>query len=59
MVHGKNDAVISIVKAKASKDKLLEMGCKVEWHEYLMEHSVCGKEIADISNWINQIIKNA
>ena len=57
MVHGKNDAVIPISRAKESRDKLLELGCTVEWHEYEMEHSICGQEILDISEWINQRTK--
>lgn len=58
MAHGSNDMVISIVKAKASRDKLLASNCNVEWHEYDMAHSVCGDEISDISYWLDCIIKN-
>ena len=54
MVHGNNDAVIPISRAKESRDKLLESGCTVEWHEYEMEHSICGQEILDMSEWINK-----
>lgn len=59
MVHGINDTVIPITKAKVSRDKLQELGCNIEWHEYGMAHSVCGEEILDISHWLNQIIKSA
>jgi len=57
MVHGNQDAVIPISRAKESKEKLLQSGCTVEWHEYDMEHSVCGQEILDISEWLNRRIK--
>lgn len=57
MVHGNQDAVIPISRAKESKNKLLKSGCTVEWHEYEMEHSVCGQEILDLSEWINQNVK--
>ena len=57
MAHGSNDMVIPIIKAKASKEKLLASNCNVEWHEYDMAHSVCGDEISDISQWLNRIIK--
>lgn len=57
MVHGNRDAVIPITKAKKSREQLLQSGCAVEWHEYEMEHSVCGQEILDISEWLNQRIK--
>ena len=57
MVHGSEDTMIPVSRARESMGKLLQSGCTVEWHEYEMEHSVCGKEILDISEWLNQRIK--
>ncbi len=59
MAHGSQDTVIPISRAKESMDKLLQSGCAIEWHEYEMEHTVCGKEILDISEWLNKRIKQA
>lgn len=56
MAHGDIDTVIPIDMAKLSLEKLLKSGCKVEWHEYAMGHSLCGKEVIDINNWLNRII---
>ncbi|MDH5551796.1 MAG: alpha/beta hydrolase [Nitrosomonas sp.] len=53
MVHGKQDAVIPISRAEESREKLRQSGYTIEWHEYDMEHSVCVKEILDISEWLN------
>src|SRR5262249_21435959 len=36
--HGAYDAVIAPALAAASRDKLLELGYRVEWHEYRMQH---------------------
>jgi len=28
----------------------------LQWHEYPMEHSVCGEEVEDISRWLSALI---
>lgn len=55
MAHGILDAVIAIEAGKSSYETLSSMGYKVEWHDYLMEHSVCAEEIAHISAFINSV----
>ena len=32
------------------------MSYAVEWHEYLMEHSVCPQEIADMQGWLLRVL---
>jgi len=54
MAHGRNDAVIPLPIATASKQRLTAAGYEVEWHEYRMEHTVCEEEIADISNFFRR-----
>jgi phospholipase/carboxylesterase len=56
MAHGRYDDIIPIDRAQASRDALEKMGCKVEWHEYPMPHSVCPQEIADISAFLSRIL---
>ena len=58
MAHGANDAIVSISKALSSRDQLLAKDCQIEWHVYLMEHTVCMQEIADISQWIQRVLMN-
>ena len=53
MAHGSHDNVIPIRLAEMSRDYLQEMGYKVSWHQYFMEHSVVPDEILDISQWLN------
>lgn len=57
LAHGRADPVIPIQRAEQSRDLLLDLGYKIEWHEYMMQHSVCGEEIDDISAWLQGILK--
>lgn len=57
MAHGRGDQVIPIDRAEKSRDLLQSLGYSVEWHEYLMQHSVCAEEIDDISAWLQRILK--
>jgi phospholipase/carboxylesterase len=56
MAHGTQDPVIPLSWAKRSRDFLLGLGYAVDWHEYLMPHSVCAVEIADIGHWLGRIL---
>ncbi len=55
MAHGLSDPMIPITRAITSRETLLAMNYKVQWHEYAMGHQVCPQEIADIAAWLNQI----
>jgi len=56
MAHGTEDPVIPLAMGMASRDILERMGHEVEWHEYLMPHSVCMEEIRDISGWMRRAL---
>jgi phospholipase/carboxylesterase len=56
LAHGRGDPIIPIDRAEKSRDILLALGYKVEWHEYLMEHSVCEEEIDDIGAWLKKVL---
>jgi phospholipase/carboxylesterase len=57
MVHGRADGVIPIQRAEASRNLLASMGYEIEWHEYMMQHSVCAEEIDHISAWLKRVLK--
>ena len=57
MAHGRGDSVVQINRAEASRDLLIELGYTIEWHEYMMQHSVCAEEIDDISQWLQRALK--
>jgi phospholipase/carboxylesterase len=56
MVHGLHDGVIPVARARASRDLLVALGYQVEWHEYMMEHSLCGEEIDHIGFWLKKVL---
>jgi len=52
LAHGRTDPVVSLARATASRDALVALGWKVEWHDYPMAHSLCQEEIADFNRWL-------
>lgn len=56
LAHGSRDGVVALPRATESRDALTALGYEVEWHEYLMEHSVCQEEIADLQRWLNRVL---
>jgi len=56
MAHGRGDQVIPIIRAEQSRDLLRSLGYQVEWHEYMMPHSVCQEEVDDISAWFRRVL---
>lgn len=55
MAHGIIDPVVDVESGKAAFDQLKLMGYNIQWHDYLMEHSLCVEEIEHISTFINSI----
>ena len=56
MGHGRQDGVVPLNRAQASRDALQELGYAVDWFEYPMEHSVCMEEIADLNRWLLRVL---
>jgi phospholipase/carboxylesterase len=56
MVHGSHDGVIPVARAHQSRDLLQSMGYQIEWHEYMMQHSLCQEEIDDIGAWLKKVL---
>lgn len=56
MAHGIYDDVITLEMSKLSRDLLLKFEYPVNWHEYRMAHSVCAEEIADIHEFLKQVL---
>lgn len=57
MAHGLYDPIVPHALGAASRDTLQELGYAVEWHEYPMQHSVCGEELRDIEAWLRKTIR--
>ncbi len=54
--HGVADPVIPLQRAVQSRDLLTDLGYQIEWHEYMMQHSVCAEEIEDVGNWLRKTL---
>ena len=58
MAHGISDPVIPITRAITSREALIQLNYRVQWHEYAMGHQVCPQEITHISQWLSSIYPN-
>ena len=56
LAHGRGDPVIPIDRAEKSRDLLQSLDYQLEWHEYMMQHSVCEEEIDDIGVWLQRVL---
>jgi phospholipase/carboxylesterase len=56
MAHGTHDEVVALHRGEASRDALLGLGFAVEWHEYVMGHSVSPLEIAELNDWLVRVL---
>jgi phospholipase/carboxylesterase len=50
--HGTQDPVLPIELAVQGRDFALAHGCKLEWHTYPMQHSVCAEEVEALRLWL-------
>lgn len=55
--HGNEDTVIDMRAGEKIYQDLLAWNYPVQWHQYVMQHSVCLPEINDIAQFINAIFK--
>ena len=54
MAHGHHDAMIPAARAIESRDRLIDAGYAVAWHDYSMGHEVCMEEINAIGAWLRE-----
>jgi phospholipase/carboxylesterase len=59
IAHGTQDPVVPYAMGRKSAALLEQLGYRVAWHEYPMPHSVCAEEIADISDWLREVLEMA
>lgn len=55
MAHGVCDTLVKCHWGEMTKSQLQEVGYKVDWKTYPMEHSVSPEEVKDIGAWINKV----
>lgn len=59
LAHGTHDEVVALERAEASRDALQALGYPVEWHEYLMGHSVTPLEVEELNDWLVRVLSAA
>lgn len=57
--HGTQDPLISIGRARASRDALAALGCAVEYREYPIPHTVSEVEVRDLAAWLARRLGDA
>ncbi len=56
MAHGVEDPLIPVERGRQARDVLSGIGCRVEWHEYPIPHSVCIEEIEAIGQFLTGVL---
>lgn len=59
MAHGLVDNVVPLQRAQQSHDLLKAAGHTIEWHDYMMPHSVCAEEVTDLGRWLRTRLQAA
>jgi len=52
MAHGNVDPVVPEMLGRSSRDALIALGMRVEWHSYPMAHQVCPPEVQALTAWL-------
>jgi phospholipase/carboxylesterase len=56
MAHGLHDDIVALKFGIQTRTLLQQLGYQLQWHDYVMGHSVCAEEIRDISSWLGSIL---
>jgi phospholipase/carboxylesterase len=56
VAHGTEDTVLPCALGKMTYAALEQAGYPASWYSYPMAHSVCTKEIQDISHWLQTVL---
>ena len=57
LAHGRQDEMVALSRASASRDALQALGYPVQWHDYPMGHSVCADEVRDLRQWLLRVLE--
>jgi len=55
--HGTLDRVVPVSRGRELRDRLQQLGCSVEYHEYPMDHTVCLEELQALGRWLTTVIR--
>lgn len=54
MAHGSADPVVPMQLGMFSRDHLIALGYKIDWHSYPMGHQLSAPQIVDLRDWIGR-----
>ena len=55
--HGSRDPVVNETLGQRAYRLLQDRGCTVNYESYAMEHTVCMKQVASMSKWIQAVLR--
>lgn len=55
--HGTEDPQIEVARARTSRDLLMTLGARPEYHEYPMRHEIAGPSLGDLGAWLTRVLK--
>lgn len=56
LAHGEIDAVVRLPRGTATRDVLMQLGWRPEWHDYPIGHEVCWEELRDIGTFLARVL---
>lgn len=56
LAHGTSDPVVPLARGVAARDQLAQLGYRVEWHDYPMQHSVCREEVEQMAAFLVRVL---
>lgn len=56
LAHGRDDSLIELPRALASRDTLRNLGYAVEWHQYPIDHALCIEEVRDLQAFLLRVL---
>ena len=54
--HGVEDPMISVDRARETRDRLEALGVDAEYHEYAMGHAIGQESALDLSRWLESVL---
>ncbi|MGB5426585.1 MAG: alpha/beta fold hydrolase [Gammaproteobacteria bacterium] len=54
MAHGTQDPVVPVMLALQSRDRLVQLGYRVNWYSYPMSHALCPEELVELRDWLQR-----
>lgn len=58
VVHGTEDPMVSVTRAREARQRLAELGVLLTYREYEMGHEICADELRDLVNWLDEKVLN-